>query len=86
MLRGTTIRTLRTALVAVLFTLPFFAPPPPFAAAYTARHFEAKAQPGVTRSGERIREGAESDAVVPSAAYDHMSRPSTAHNPALFEA
>ncbi|MBG0851728.1 hypothetical protein I2W78_07685 [Streptomyces spinoverrucosus] len=128
MFPGTTTRTLFAVLITVLFALPFFAPPASFAAVYTARHVEAKAQPGTNPSGEALRaegaaahscthpgdptgplripdrrravdsascapqcpqsardKGAASDAVVPSAAYDRMSRPSTAHSPAALE-
>ncbi|WP_180686745.1 hypothetical protein [Streptomyces gossypiisoli] len=62
MFRGTTAtaaRTLFTVLAAVLFALPFFTPPVSFAAAYTARHVEANAQPGTKPSGKAPRaEGA----------------------------
>lgn len=85
MFRGETVRTMSTTPAAALRTPAFLAPSPPFAVAYTARHVEAKAPLGATRSGERIREGAESAPVVPGAAYDPVSRPSTAHSPTAFQ-
>lgn len=67
MFRGETVRTRSMAPAAALHALAFFASSPPFATVHTARHVEAKAPLGATRSGERIR-GAESAPVVPGAA------------------
>ena len=56
MFRGTTVRTVLTALAAVLLAFQFFAPTAPFAPAHTARHAEAKAQPGFKLSGKALRD------------------------------
>ena len=55
MFRGKTARTVVTLLTAVLFALQFFAPTATFATAHTARHAEAKAQPGFKLSGKALR-------------------------------
>ncbi|MFI6409050.1 hypothetical protein [Streptomyces sp. NPDC050548] len=55
MFRGRTARTVVTLLTAVLLALPFFAPMESFAPAHTARHAEAKAQPGLKPSGKALR-------------------------------
>ncbi|MGX1272989.1 hypothetical protein [Streptomyces phaeoluteigriseus] len=46
MFRGTTARTVVSLVAAALLALPLFALTPSFAQAHTARHVEAKAQPG----------------------------------------
>ncbi|MCF4140952.1 hypothetical protein L1856_35190 [Streptomyces sp. Tue 6430] len=56
MSRGTTARTAVSLLVAALLALPFFALTPSFAHAYTARHAEAKAQPGIKLSATPARD------------------------------
>lgn len=56
MLRGTTTRTVISALAAVLFALQFFAPPASFAAAHTLGHSKAKAEPGNTLKAEPVRD------------------------------
>ncbi|MFF6784730.1 hypothetical protein [Streptomyces sp. NPDC012510] len=56
MLRGTTTRTVLSALAAVLFALQFFAPPASFAAAHTLGHVKAKAEPGNTLKAKPVRE------------------------------
>lgn len=85
MFRGRTVRTMFTAPAAALWAPPLFAPSPAFAAVHTARQVEAKGRRGATRSGERIREGAAADAVVPRAAYDQVSRASTARSSRTFQ-
>ncbi|WP_329259659.1 hypothetical protein OG223_39810 [Streptomyces sp. NBC_01478] len=55
MFRGRTARTVVTLLTAVLLALPFFAPMESFAPAHTARHAEAKTQPGLKLSGKALR-------------------------------
>jgi hypothetical protein len=57
MLRGTTTRTVVSALAAVLLVLQFFAPSTSFASAHTAGHVEAKAQPGSKLSPKPLRDG-----------------------------
>ncbi|MFE9439819.1 hypothetical protein ACFYO2_12520 [Streptomyces sp. NPDC006602] len=56
MFRGTTVRTVVATLAAVLLALQFFAPTASFASAHTARHAEAKAQPGTKLSGKALRD------------------------------
>nr|WSY50897.1 hypothetical protein OG999_12770 [Streptomyces sp. NBC_00886] len=55
MFRGKTARTVITLLTAVLLALQFFAPTASFASAHTARHAEAKAQPGPKLGGKAQR-------------------------------
>ena len=55
MFRGKTARTVVMLLTAVLFALQFFASTESFAPAHTARHAEAKAQPGLKLSGKALR-------------------------------
>ncbi|MFJ9249700.1 hypothetical protein [Streptomyces sp. NPDC101776] len=55
MFRGRTARTVVTLLTAVLLALPFFTPVESFAPAHTARHAEAKTQPGLQLSGKALR-------------------------------
>lgn len=55
MFRGKTARTVVTLLTAALLALQFFAPTATFASAHTARHAEAKAQPGLKLSGKALR-------------------------------
>ncbi|AVV44930.1 hypothetical protein PYK79_44405 [Streptomyces sp. ID05-04B] len=50
MFRGTSARAVISLLAAVLLALAFFAPTPSFATAHTARHAEARTQPGITLS------------------------------------
>ncbi|CAM5343892.1 hypothetical protein [Streptomyces aurantiogriseus] len=67
MFRGTTVRTVVAVLAAALLALPFFALTECFASAYTARHIEAKAQPGTKLSGKALRdETAVSRPCIPS--------------------
>lgn len=56
MFRGTTTRTVVALLAAVLLALQFFAPTASFAPAHTARHVEAKTQPGFKLSGKALRD------------------------------
>ncbi|MEV6616860.1 hypothetical protein AB0N31_24025 [Streptomyces sp. NPDC051051] len=56
MFRGTTARTVVSLLVAALLTLPFFTLAPSFAHAYTARHVEAEAEPGIKLSATPARD------------------------------
>ncbi|KOU61108.1 hypothetical protein ADK57_28690 [Streptomyces sp. MMG1533] len=56
MFRGTTVRTVVATLAAVLLALQFFAPTASFASAHTARHAEAKAQPGSKLSAKALRD------------------------------
>lgn len=55
MFRGTTARTVVALLASVLLALQFFAPTASFAPAHTARHAEAKAQPGSKLTGKALR-------------------------------
>lgn len=55
MFRGKTARTVVMLLTAVLFALQFFASGESFAPAHTARHAEAKTQPGLKLSGKALR-------------------------------
>ncbi|MET7486599.1 hypothetical protein [Streptomyces sp. NPDC005538] len=55
MFRGKTVRTVITLLTAVLLALQFFTPSASFASAHTARHAEAKAQPGPKLAGKALR-------------------------------
>jgi hypothetical protein len=57
MFRGTTTRTVISALAAVLLALQFFAPSTSFASAHTVGHVEAKAQPGSKLSPKALRDG-----------------------------
>ncbi len=57
MFRGTTTRTVISALAAVLLALQFFAPSTSFASAHTVGHIEAKAQPGSKLSPKALRDG-----------------------------
>ncbi|MET9384135.1 hypothetical protein ABZY09_24385 [Streptomyces sp. NPDC002928] len=56
MFRGTTARAVVSLLATVLLTLSFFAPTASFASAHTARHAEAKAQPGFKPTGKALRD------------------------------
>ncbi|USQ84057.1 hypothetical protein NFX46_09755 [Streptomyces phaeoluteigriseus] len=56
MFRGKTARTVVSLLAAVLLALPFFALTSPFAQAHTARHAEAKAQPGIKPAAQPARD------------------------------
>ncbi|WP_172639322.1 hypothetical protein [Streptomyces tailanensis] len=58
MLRGTTTRTVISALAAVLLALQLFAPTASFAAAHTPGHAKAKAEPGNTPKANPVREKA----------------------------
>ncbi len=58
MFRGTTARTLVSALAAALLVLQFFAPSTLFAYAHTVGHVEAKAQPGSKLSPKALHNGA----------------------------
>ncbi|MGW1268642.1 hypothetical protein [Streptomyces sp. NPDC002491] len=55
MFRGTSARAVLSLLTATLLALAFFAPTPSFATAHTARHAEAKAQPGITLPAKTLR-------------------------------
>ncbi|MDQ0686919.1 hypothetical protein QF032_005918 [Streptomyces achromogenes] len=55
MFRGTSARAVLSLLAAALLALAFFAPTPSFATAHTARHAEARAQPGTTLSAKTPR-------------------------------
>ncbi len=57
-MRGTTTRTVFSALFAVLLTLAFFTPTTSFAAAHTLGHVKAKAEPGNTLTAEPVRDTA----------------------------
>ncbi|MFD9118666.1 hypothetical protein [Streptomyces bottropensis] len=57
-MRGTTTRTVLSALAAVLLTLTFFAPAASFAAAHTPGHTKAKAEPGNTPTAKPVRDKA----------------------------
>lgn len=57
-LRGTTTRTVFSALAAVLLTLAFFTPATSFAAAHTLGHVKAKAEPGNTLTAKPVRDTA----------------------------
>jgi hypothetical protein len=70
MFRGTTARTVVSILAAVLLALPFFAPTSSFAHAHTARHVEAKTQPGIKPSGTSLR-----DEIVTSRTCDPSGAP-----------
>ena len=56
MFRGATARTVVSLLAATLLALPFFALTSSFAQAHTARHAEAKAQPGIKPSAKPARD------------------------------
>jgi hypothetical protein len=56
MFRGTTVGTVVATFAAVLLALQFFAPTASFASAHTARHAEAKAQPGTKLSSKALRD------------------------------
>lgn len=58
MLRGTTTRTVISALAAVLFALQFFTPTATFAAAHTLGHVKAKAEPGNMLEAKPVRDKA----------------------------
>jgi len=58
MLRGTTTRTVISALAAVLLTLQLFAPTASFAAAHTPGHIKTSAEPGNTPKAKPVREKA----------------------------
>ncbi|MFF8972998.1 hypothetical protein [Streptomyces sp. NPDC014995] len=70
MFRGTTARTVVSILAAVLLALPFFAPSSSFAHAHTARHAQAKTQPGIKPSGMSLR-----DETVTSRSCDRSGAP-----------
>ncbi|MFE7761691.1 hypothetical protein [Streptomyces sp. NPDC057438] len=55
-MRGTTTRTVLSALAAVLLALTFFAPAASFAAAHTLGHTKAKAEPGNTPRAKPVRD------------------------------
>ncbi|MGV9939737.1 hypothetical protein [Streptomyces sp. NPDC003401] len=71
MFRGETARGAMSLLVAVLLTLPFFTLAPSFAHAYTARHAEAKAVPGIKASATPAR-----DEISPSRPCGRSEKPS----------
>jgi len=56
MLRGRTARTGIALVAAFLLVLPFFTTTSPFAHAHTARHAQAKAQPGTRPLGIALRD------------------------------
>ncbi|MEV6759455.1 hypothetical protein AB0N16_02165 [Streptomyces sp. NPDC051105] len=56
MFRGTTARTVLSLLATALLAVQFFAPAATFAAAHTASHVEAKAQPGPQPSTKFVRD------------------------------
>lgn len=58
MLRGTTTRTVISALAAVLLALQLFAPTASFAAAHSLGHIKVKAEPGNTPKAKPVREKA----------------------------
>lgn len=58
MLRGTTTRTVISALAAVLLTLQLFAPTASFAVAHTPGHIKTRAEPGNTPKAKPVREKA----------------------------
>jgi hypothetical protein len=58
MLRGTTTRTVITALAAVLLALQFFTPTGSFASAHTPGHAKAKAAPGKALPATPVRDSA----------------------------
>ncbi|UUU25586.1 hypothetical protein JIX55_38010 [Streptomyces sp. DSM 40750] len=57
-MRGTTTRTVFSALAAVLLTLTFFTPTATFAAAHTLGHVKAKAKPGNTLDTKPVHDTA----------------------------
>ncbi|UUU30165.1 hypothetical protein JIX56_09835 [Streptomyces sp. CA-210063] len=57
-MRGTTTRTVLSALAAVLLSLTFFTPTASFAAAHTLGHVKAKAEPGNTLTAKPVRDKA----------------------------
>ncbi|MER6154668.1 hypothetical protein ABT147_03895 [Streptomyces sp. NPDC001868] len=57
-MRGTTTRTVLSALAAVLLALMSFAPTASFAAAHTLGHVKAKAKPGNSLTAKPVRDKA----------------------------
>ncbi|MFJ4695767.1 hypothetical protein [Streptomyces sp. NPDC088766] len=70
MFRGTTARTVVSLLAATLLALPFFTLTSSFAHTHTARHVEAKAQPGIKLSATPAR-----DEISPSRPCGRSGKP-----------